>query len=122
MLIRQLDDMAGSPVNMDGASDVSMRLLVGKNDGAPTFAMRHFTVAPGGHTPRHSHPYEHEILILGGTGTAEYEGTIHEVRQGEALFVAPHATHQFVNTGDADFTFICLVPVADDCGQSVPGS
>ena len=53
MIIRRADEMEGRPVEMDGAADVSMRLMVGRDDGAPSFAMRHFTVEPGGHTPRH---------------------------------------------------------------------
>jgi quercetin dioxygenase-like cupin family protein len=122
MLIRHPDEVSGIPVAMEGAKDVSMRLMIGKDDGAPTFAMRHFTVAAGGHTPRHSHPYEHEVMVLSGSGRAEYDGVFQDLRPGEALFVAPNMTHQFVNTGEEDFTFMCLVPVADDCGQPVPAS
>ncbi len=113
-------------MNLSGVKDVSMRLLVGRDDGAPNFAMRHFTVEPGGHTPRHAHNYEHEVLILEGEGTVEEDGTLHTIHSGDVLFVAPNTTHQFVNTGSQPLKFLCLVPVTFDCGEGeqavTPGS
>jgi quercetin dioxygenase-like cupin family protein len=118
--------MQGTPMQMDGVSGVSMRLMVGRDDGAPTFSMRHFTVEPGGHTPRHQHNYEHEIYVLTGQGRAEYDGAFHEIAAGDVLFVEPNRLHQFVNTGDTDMQFLCLVPVSYDCGDGstapTPGS
>ncbi len=115
MLIRRADEMDGQPVEMEGVKDITMRLMVGRDDGAPTFALRHFTVAAGGHSPRHEHNYEHEVYIISGTGTAESAGTLHDVRSGDVVFVEPNTVHQFVNTGAAPFVFLCLVPVAFDC-------
>ena len=122
MLIRRADDMEGRPMTMDGAKDVTMKLMVGRADGAPNFSMRHFTVAAGGHTPRHSHDYEHEIYVVGGQGRVEQGGEFQDVRPGDVIFVQPNATHQLVNTGDDDFKFLCLVPVTFDCGTPTPGS
>ena len=126
MLIRRAERVAGAPVAMDGADGVTMRMMVGRDDGAPNFAMRHFTVAPGGHTPRHSHNYEHEVVILRGAGTAENEGELHDIAPGDVLFVEPNRVHQFRNTGDEPLEFLCLVPVSFDCGDgamtTTPGS
>lgn len=126
MLIRRESDVDPAPVLMDGVKDVSMRLMVGRADGAPNFSMRLFTVQPGGHTPRHSHNYEHEVLIVEGSGTVEENGTLHEIRQGDVLFVTPNVVHQFVNTGDSPLKFFCFVPVSFDCGEgeyaATPGS
>ena len=122
MLIRRASEMPGTPVEMDGADQVQMRLMVGRADGAPTFAMRHFTVEPGGHTPRHSHDYEHEVYVVSGTGRAEYDGEMHDVATGDALFIEANQTHQFVNESDAPFSFLCFVPVSFDCGKLTPGS
>ena len=126
MLIRRATEMTGKPMEMDGVKDVRMRLLVGREDGAPTFAMRHFTVEPGGHTPRHQHNYEHEVYVLEGTARVEEDGTHHEIKAGDAIYVKPNVMHQFVNTGETPFTFLCLVPVSFDCGGGecapTPGS
>jgi quercetin dioxygenase-like cupin family protein len=122
MIIRRADAMAGQPMQMEGVKGVEMRLMVGRADGAPTFAMRHFTVEPGGHTPRHSHNYEHEVYILSGRGRIEHDGALHDIRGGDVLFVEPNKVHQFVNEGEEPLRFLCLVPVTFDCGKPTPGS
>jgi len=122
MLIRRAETMTGTPMEMDGAQEVTMRLMVGRTDGAPNFSMRHFTVAPGGHTPRHSHDYEHEVYIVGGAARVEQDGEFADLGPGDVVFVRPNTTHQFVNTGSEPFKFLCLVPVSFDCGKPTPGS
>jgi len=107
---------------MDGAQGVSMEVMVGRESNAPNFAMRHFVVAPGGHTPRHHHPFEHEVYVVEGTMTAECDGETREVSGGDVLFVPSEAVHQFVNTSPSPARFLCLVPMESDCGDAVPGS
>jgi len=126
MLIRRADRVEGTPVTMDGAHAVTMRMMVGRADGAPTFAMRHFTVEPDGHTPRHQHNYEHEVVIVEGQGRVECDGEFHDLTAGDVLFVEPNRVHQFVNVGTTPFRFLCLVPLEFDGAangrQPVPGS
>ena len=93
---------------------------MGRSDGAPNFSMRHFTVEPGGHTPRHSHNYEHEVFILEGAGQVEEDGVHHDIKAGDVLYVPPNQIHQFVNGTDAPLKFLCLVPTAYDCGTDQP--
>jgi quercetin dioxygenase-like cupin family protein len=126
MLIRRADDLPGRPMEMDGVKGVTMRVLVGREDGAPNFSLRHFTVEPGGHTPRHQHNYEHEVVVVGGRARVECDGEFHEIEEGDVLFVEPNRVHQFVNTGEEPFRFLCLVPGTFDCGTGerlpTPGS
>lgn len=126
MLIRRAEEVTGQPMQMPGVRGVTMRLLVGREDGAPNFSMRHFTVEPGGHTPRHEHNYEHEILVLSGSARVEENGAYHEIKAGDVVFVPRNVVHQFVNEGREPFEFICLVPIEFDCGngtcQPTPGS
>jgi quercetin dioxygenase-like cupin family protein len=122
MLVRRADEMEGTPVETQDACGVAMRIMVGRDDGAPNFAMRHFTVERGGHTPKHSHDYEHEVYVVEGKGRVEQDGEFHDLRPGDVAYVRPDTVHQFVNTGDGPFTFICLVPVSRDCGMPTPGS
>ncbi|MHC5114286.1 MAG: cupin domain-containing protein [Planctomycetota bacterium] len=126
MLKRRAEEMAGTPVDMEGVRDVSMRLMVGRADGAPNFSMRHFTVEPGGHTPRHQHNYEHEVFVVAGAGVVEHDGEFEDVRAGDVLFIEPNAMHQFRNEGAEPLKFLCLVPAQFDCGDgttaATPGS
>ena len=122
MLVRRAEDMPGAAMQMEGVKGVTMRLMVGRSDGAPNFSMRHFTVDPGGHTPHHSHNYEHEVYVLGGDGRVEHDGEFRDVTAGDVMFIEPNRVHQFVNTGKQPFKFLCLVPCTFDCGQPTPGS
>ncbi len=114
--------MEGTPVDVDGASGVTMKLLVGRDDHAPTFAMRHFKVEPDGCTPRHEHPWEHEVLVISGDGELECGGKVIEIHAGDGLFVPGNTLHQFRNTSNGPMEFLCIVPVESPCGQCVPGS
>jgi quercetin dioxygenase-like cupin family protein len=122
LLIRRADPATAKPLDLEGTKGVSMQVMVGRGDGAPNFALRHFCVAPGGHTPRHQHDYEHEVYIVDGEAKVESDGTFHRVRAGDVLFVEPNRVHQFVNDGAVPLRFLCLVPVTFDCGKPTPGS
>ncbi len=102
---------------MPGAVGARMRMLIGHEDAAPNFHMRHFEIAPGGFTPHHSHDYEHEILILSGTGLARSEQGDRPFKTGDVIFVPANERHQFVNNGGQPCTFICLVPSQQFCAR-----
>lgn len=128
MLIRRAEHVRDETMTMPGARGVKMRVMVGRSDGAPTFAMRQFEVEPGGCTPLHQHNYEHEILILAGSGqvVGGLDGsTIRPLRPGDVVFMPPNEKHQFRNVGHEPLKFICLIPVSFDCGngscQPTPG-
>ena len=128
MLIRRPEQVAPQQMAMPGASRVSMRLMVGRSDGAPNFSMRLFEVEPGGHTPQHQHNYEHELLILEGSGQVQggvNGSTIRPIQAGDVIFMPPNELHQFKNTGPTTLKMMCMVPTQFDCGgsaQPTPGS
>ena len=66
MKIQPIKAHRQEPVNAPGAKAARIRILIGSEDGAAKFHMRHFEVEPGGCTPHHQHDYEHEILVLAG--------------------------------------------------------
>ena len=92
------------------AEGVKVRWLITDKTGAPNFSMRHFTVSPGGSTPKHDHPWEHEAFILEGTATVYGENEMQELREGDVIFIPPHELHQFQNTGDVELKFLCMIP------------
>ena len=103
---------ARKPVNVEGAKDVHIRVLISKDDGAPTFAMRMFEVQPGGHTPLHRHPHEHEVFVLEGTGLAVCEGKNYPISREDVVFVPGNSEHCFKNAGNSLLRFLCLVPLS----------
>ncbi len=121
MLIRNIDQANHEPVTMDGTDRVKMSVMVGQQDNAPNFAMRHILVEPGGHSPKHSHDYEHEVYIVKGKGTVLLEGNHQPIRTGDVVYVPADHEHQF-RAGDQGLSFLCLVPVTRNCGSCTPGS
>lgn len=99
-----------SHVDMEGAKEVGKQVLISPEDGAPNFSMRRFTVGKGGHTPRHTHDNEHEIFVLEGKGILFYQGKEYPLKPGTFAYVEPSSLHQFINDGDGDLVFLCLVP------------
>jgi quercetin dioxygenase-like cupin family protein len=125
MKVQASGNVTQKPVDMEGSQGCQVRWLLSESDGTPNFAMREFEVAPGGYTPRHSHPYEHEVYVLAGEGVV-YEGDApHAFKAGDVILVTPDEVHQFRNTGAAPLKFLCLIPndatkktvtVAPECG------
>ena len=105
-------NIAKKPVEVEGAQGVAIRALISKGDGAPTFAMRMFEVEPGGHTPLHRHPHEHEVFVLQGTGVLVHEGREHPLAPEVVVFVPGGDEHRFQNTGQSPLRFLCLVPLS----------
>ncbi|HMN96303.1 MAG TPA: cupin domain-containing protein [Phycisphaerales bacterium] len=122
MLIRRAEAEGAATLEMEGVRGVRMQVMVGRADGAANFALRHFVVEPGGHTPRHSHDYEHQVYIVEGRADVECDGAVHEARSGDVLHIEPNRVHQFRNPGDAPLRFLCMVPTTFDCGRPTPGS
>ncbi len=110
MAIRHFSQIKGTFFNEGPAKGVTGRVLVGKADGADHFCMRMFQVAPGGHTPLHSHPWEHEIFVHSGKGAVFLGGQWTDVEPGTAIFIPGTAEHQMKSTGGDVFTVVCLVP------------
>jgi quercetin dioxygenase-like cupin family protein len=103
-----------SSFNSDTVKNVQGRVAIGKDDGAPNFCMRLFTIGPEGHTPRHSHAWEHEIFIHAGKGQVYHEGRWTDVTTGTVIFIPGNEEHQLRNHGSDDFTFLCLIPQGVD--------
>jgi quercetin dioxygenase-like cupin family protein len=110
MQVKKITDVPAAEVTMDGASGCRVRWLIGEGDKAPTFAMREFEVAPGGHTPKHFHDYEHEVYVLAGRGEILDGDRRRPLAAGDVVFVAPNDVHQFCNTGAEPMRFLCLIP------------
>lgn len=113
MIIKKIADVPAKPVDMEGVKDVNVRVIFGPAEGAPTFAMRVFDLAPGGHTPFHTHPFEHEAMILSGdVALVNADGEEIPADIGDVALVMGDEKHQFKNLSDTQpASFMCLVPI-----------
>jgi quercetin dioxygenase-like cupin family protein len=107
-------DIEFQEVQMEGAENVKMKILIGLPDGSNNIIMRHFQVAQNGHTPRHTHDFEHVIKVEKNKGIfVDKNGTEHELKEGMSLFVEPNEEHQFKNPYNEPFEFLCIIPNAN---------
>jgi quercetin dioxygenase-like cupin family protein len=100
------------------APGTSVRWLIDEpHDGAPTYALRMIEVAPGGHTPRHTHPWEHENFVVSGTGRVSIGGEWYDLKPGDVVLVPSGVEHTYENNGDESFNFLCGIPVQSKLPQ-----
>jgi len=110
MKIAKADSIEAKPVDTEGAEGVVIRLLVHEADGAPNFYMRQFNIAPGGHTPRHTHDWEHEVYVLAGSGTLAGAEADVPIAAGDCIFVPSGEAHQFRADANEELKMLCLIP------------
>lgn len=101
------------------APGVTMRVVAGPAEKAPTFVMRVFEIQSGSSTPLHAHPWEHEVFVLAGKGILRSEGRETPLMEGDAIVVLPNERHSFLGIGRETFRIICVVPLVDG---KMPGS
>jgi len=87
-----------------------MRWLITEDDGAENFVMRLVEVKPGDERTPHIHPWEHEIFVLKGKGIVKDEDKEIEFGAGDVIFIPPNEPHEFINVGDEDLVFLCMIP------------
>lgn len=107
-------------VDLKGAFNCRMQPLLTPAENAPNFSMRFFELEPGGHTPKHSHPWEHEIFILEGEGQLRARDNAEDnlaFSAYDALLVPANTLHQFYNSGSKPLRFLCLIPNNSDYQQ-----
>jgi len=114
MRIVRSDEVAPQHVDEAGAQETTVRWLISRPEGAPTFAMRVFEVAPGGNTPLHEHGWEHEVYILEGEAEVVSEAGAQPVSAGDAVLILPGERHQFRHRGGAAARFLCMIPLPEE--------
>ena len=86
------------------------RLLIGRDDGAPNYAMRVFEIEEGGYIEAHAHPWEHEIFVLEGEGEVRVGNSRYRVGPGHAVLIPPNVEHEYRNVGSGTWRFVCVIP------------
>ncbi len=114
MIIHSLDKVTKITPIMEGAKDVQKQLPIAAADGTPSFSVRVFTIGVGGHTPYHSHPFEHINYVIEGQGViVDEKGKESPVKKGDFGLILPDEKHSYRNTSKtADLVVICAVPKA----------
>ncbi len=107
--VGNIKDLTGKKMDSDVIKNTEMKVLIGPEQGWDSHVMRMMEVGVGGFTPKHSHPWAHINLMIQGKGVLMIDGVDHEMETGSYAFVPADSLHQFKNTGDEVFKFMCIV-------------
>ena len=112
MKITRLDDVKREIPKMEGASGIIKQVPVSEQDGSPLFSFRVFTFEPGGHTPFHTHSFEHINYVIEGSGAVVTgSGEEREIKKGDFILILPNEKHQYRNKSTGNpLVIICAVP------------
>ena len=112
MKITSLDEVEKIKPDMEGATGIYKQVPISKDDGAPIFSFRVFTIEANGHSPYHQHPFEHLNYIIEGHGAIVTEtGEEREIKKGDFALILPNEKHQYKNMSTNEpFVMICAVP------------
>ena len=111
MAVRRAKDVPMEPV--EAGSGTVRQELIGAGEG-PHFAMRRFIMQPGGGMPRHTNTVEHEQYVLRGRAQVGIGEDVHEVSEGDVVFIPAGVPHWYLAGDDEPFEFLCVVPNLPD--------
>ena len=108
-IVKGSADVKAEPVAR--ASGTEIQWLISKNDGAPNFDLRKFTIAPGGKIPKHYHDdIEHEQYVLRGEYILGIDAKTYKLKAGDSIYIPAKSVHWYQNTGNERAEFLCIVP------------
>jgi len=93
--------------------DTTIQVLISSQEG-PNFALRKFSMLPGGGMPLHTNTVEHEQYVLRGRARIGISGQEYEVKAGDVVLIPAGEKHFYENIGDEPFEFLCIVPNQED--------
>lgn len=111
MKVKHADEVPA--VQVGAGKGTSFQVLIGQ-DEAPNFAMRRFTMEPGGGMPRHTNLVEHEQYVLRGRARIGIGDEVLEVKADDVVFIPAGVPHWYEAQGEESFEFLCLVPNKED--------
>ena len=100
----------GKPVRARGTV---IRWLVNEEtageDYPYNFALRHFTMKPGGVIPMHEHDYEEAFYVLKGRVKVETGREKALLKAGQYAYLGPGEPHKVANPGPGEAVFLCCI-------------
>jgi quercetin dioxygenase-like cupin family protein len=111
MTVKKAENVEATVVK--NGDKTTIQVLISAMEG-PNFAMRRFTMEPGGGMPNHTNTVEHEQYVLAGHARIGIGGEEFEVQAGDVVFIPDGVPHWYQNIGEENFEFLCLIPNQPD--------
>jgi len=92
----------------------SLRWMVHSELGGPeykhNYAIRYFTMEPGGFVPMHSHDYVQAAFVLSGALLVTTDKEERKVGPGDVVYIPSYESHEFKNASQTEeATFTCTI-------------
>ncbi|MGX8796101.1 cupin domain-containing protein [Fusibacter sp. JL298sf-3] len=110
MIVSNMKDTKKIIVDNPQVKNAAMQVLVSPQEGWDGYVMRAMELTKDGYTPKHQHDWPHINYVIEGEGSVLIDDTVHPLTAGSYAYVPSNALHQYRNTGDATFKFLCIVP------------
>lgn len=111
MILRKVNEIKKDKIE---AGEKTYRQILISSNEAPNFAMRKFTIEPGGFMPLHKNSVEHEQYVVGGKAEVQIGEKTFLVQKDDVVFIPEGVEHNYRTIGDVPFEFLCLVPNKED--------
>lgn len=98
-IIKNCLKIEGDLVDESGSKGLLYRQIISKGNECP-LGVVYNDVAPGGNTKDHSHEGFHITYVVKGNGQVRSGDDVHEINQGDLIYLKPFEPHCFFNTGD----------------------
>ncbi len=94
-----------------GASNVVMKQLVGREDGAEKTALHEIRFLKGGHTAVHRHNWQHQMYVTSGKGVLMTGSKETPIRAGDVLVILRGEDHGFAQRGSEPLVILTVTPL-----------
>ena len=111
MYIKPLDGIIKEEVK--AGTKTTRQVLISSSEG-PNFAMRKFSIEPGGSMPMHTNTVEHEQLVLNGNAKVVIGNQEFVASKDDIVFIPAGVPHCYTTIGNEPFEFLCVVPNKED--------
>ncbi|AWR98448.1 cupin domain-containing protein [Metallosphaera hakonensis] len=101
-----------SEVLIKGSKGAFIQWLVTKDHGAH-YAVRKFSLEPGGSIGMHTHKYQETVIITKGKCSVCVNNQVYELEEGDFIFINGGVKHGFKNKDEA-LEFFCIIDYPDD--------
>jgi quercetin dioxygenase-like cupin family protein len=111
MLVKKVKEIRKEKIS--AGSETFRQVLISGED-APNFAMRKFTIEPGGSMPLHTNTVEHEQYVLNGKAEVRIGDELIIVQKDDVVYIPAGVEHNYKTLGNESFEFLCVVPNKED--------
>lgn len=85
-----------------------IRRVVVAGPGMP-FEVRYFELRQGGYSSIECHRHHHAVIVLRGRGRVILKRKSHALKPFDAVYIGRGIVHQFRQSGNGPFGFLCVV-------------